>query len=111
MPLTAEKVDLLCRVGPDSRAEDTSVQRVKGKLRTYHRHTERFVQADSALVRFGHLILESVKREEVGMTLLGLENFDYTTIQSAPGVIGPDDRWQDLVAANRGVSRQGAGVD
>lgn len=84
------------------RPQDASVQGVNGRLRIYHRRTEHLVQADSAIVRLRHLLLDSIKRLENGEQPHGLGEFDYRTIQSASGVIGPNDRWQDLVANNKG---------
>jgi phthalate 4,5-dioxygenase len=94
-----------------NRPQDASVQGVSGKLRTYHRRTEHLVQADSAVVRLRHLLLESVRLVEAGRPPVGLEDFDYSNIQAASGVIGPDVKWQDLVAGNHGLSREGADVD
>jgi phthalate 4,5-dioxygenase len=94
-----------------NRPQDASVQGVNGKLRTYHRRNEHLVQADSAIVRFRQLLLDSVRRLDSGQPPAGLEVFDYRTIQAAGTVIGPDDDWQDLVPNNRGGAREEAAVD
>jgi phthalate 4,5-dioxygenase len=85
-----------------NRPQDSSVQGVNGKVRIYHRRTEHLVQADVAVLMIRQLLFDSVRRLEAGQAPHGLEPFDFRTLQAAHKVVGPNDRWQDLVANNHG---------
>ncbi|MBO0886440.1 MAG: hypothetical protein J2O38_03525, partial [Acidimicrobiales bacterium] len=84
-----------------NRPQDSAVQGVNAKRRTYNRATEHLVAADAACQRFRRLLLESLERLESGRPPLGLgEGYDFRSIQGYSGSADVDAGWEDLVPGN-----------
>jgi nitrite reductase/ring-hydroxylating ferredoxin subunit len=84
-----------------NRPQDSAVQGVNAKRRTYSRATEHLVAADAACLRFRRLLLESLARVEAGSEPLALgEGYDFRSIQGYSGSADVDAGWEDLVPGN-----------
>lgn len=87
-----------------NRPQDAAVQGVNAKRKIYSRANEHLVAADTAIARFRHLLLESLRRVEAGQDPLGLgEGYDFSKIQGFSGMTSIDSTWRDLAPGNGGA--------